>query len=447
MKKSYSLQGIGLLYFLLIFIEALFVSGFLNQVTIIFFSVIWIATLCLNIKLGNKNPLASIYSVGVFLYFYQVPLINFVAEKKSPVYNIVIDKNILPEYFFTYILVLGFQVIITYFLSINTEWVNKVLKPIKLKKSTYHKLFMVSILITILLLLYAFKNAGGVKEYFLLNKFESIEYGKLFFFTWKDFAVISFVVYFISEKKNTLFLITLLILIFIELLTAKRFLILFFVVFMYVTRIKKVTLKIAVLILIGLVFANFTKYTYYNLKNVVVSGASIETMFWFEWSDFFRSLLFLEEFLGHIRLTYLFLYNKINIDSFLIFDQLLVSLPFGNKLITDYSTAGEILKNYLREPWAGLASSMYIIPYLSLSFFGLLLIYSVYMGIILIIKFLTKKSVFFKVLFFMNIPIIFFYCQREEIIVVTKNLFITSVILLIMLILFKVITFFKIKIT
>lgn len=445
-KEINTYKGILFLYFLLILLEFFFLSGFINQLTVFFFIFFWVLVLGLNVKKGNKNPIASIYSIGVFLYLYQVPLIQFVAQKKTPVYSLVMNKNVLPEYFFIYTLVLGFHLIITYFLIRNTKWIDEVLKPLKFKKKVFYMLFLTSITITFLLFLYAFKKAGGVAEYFLLNKFESMEYGKLLFFTWKDFAIISIVIYFISEKKNILFLFIILLLIFIELLTAKRFLILFFGVFVYVTRIKKVSLKIVILIVATLVFANFTKYTYYNLKNIVVSDAAIESMFWFKWSDFFVSLLFLEEFLGHIRLTYLLLYNNIVLDFSVILDQLIVSLPFGNQIISNYTTAGEILKNHLREPWAGLGSSIFIVPYLSMSFLGLFIIYTLYIGVLQTMKFLSEKKVFFKVLFFMNVPIMFFYCQREEIIVIIKNLFITSVSLLIVILTFKIMTFFKIKI-
>lgn len=390
---------------------------------LLIYGIIYIVYLFVLVFLGNINPISSLYSISVLLYFYQVPFINQVSLKTEGTYIINIQNNILAEYLFLYSLIIFLNFVVVLYLSRRFSSWEFYFQNDKFK-FILRKMVLPSFVLSIFLLYFAISKIGGFNAYLSLNKFESVEDAKFLFFTWKEFAIIGMSTLVLSKSKNVIYYLIAIVLVFVEILTAKRLLMLCFIAFVYVSYVRKINFKILISIFLMMLLSNLVKYTYYNLKGFFSGENDASSIIWFQWSDFFRDSLLINEFNGHLKLTYLSLYYRLEHGYENLLQMLGSLLPLSSILDLNYMTAGEYLRIYLNEPWAGLASSMYLNPYLSTSVFGLFLIYIIYLLIVEFLYKLSKNFLVFKLIFISLIPFLFFYMQREELMIITRNIYV-----------------------
>ncbi|WP_202743554.1 O-antigen polymerase [Acinetobacter calcoaceticus] len=426
-KSKKPFEKADLLMFLIsvggVFFTSLIISFTYNSFSLFFFGFFWFLSLLFITIIGNSNPIASAYSLSILLYFYQVPFINEIAKKSEGVYAFSIIPSAVSEFFFLYSFIILCNFIAVLFFKYKFYDWNNYFDEISFKK-WISKIIFPSILFSYLMLLYTIYKVGGVTSFLTLNKFESVQEAKILFFTWKEFTVLGMAALIFSRSKNYLYYILIITLIFIELLTAKRLLFLCFLVFVYVVFLRKMSFKRFFLLIAAVIFSNFLKYTYYGLKGFFSGENDASSIIWFKWSDFFADTLLVGEFSAHLRLSYLNIYYGIKHNIGTFFEMLGSLLPLSSNLDLDYVTAGEYLRNYLNEPWSGLASSMYLNPYLSFSIFGVFIIYAIYILMVGFIYNLAKHWNIFKLLFIVILPLAVFYIQREELMVITRNIYV-----------------------
>ena len=376
-----------------------------------------------------KNKLAFLLALSSFIYFYQVPLMDFFPHDKLGVYNFKLNIDIQFEAYSIYNIVLGCIFPLIYYIKHNINFEDLVLS-VKHKR-LLNQLFYVSIIFSIGLLLFSILNSGGLNSYLMLNKFEASQSQKILFFTYKDFATITLVTGLLSNNKRIIFFTYILMVFFVgfEILSAKRIIILFVASYFFMFNVKRIKGRYFLYIYISIFLMTLIKFIYYNIRLYILAQSTFSDIFWFDWADVFYDTIFIHEGRGHIELLLSYLYNHLELSYSYFLDQLLVSLPFGHNIVSDYKTAGEFLRLYLHEPWTGLASSQYIVPYLSIGFVGIILVYIIQFLIIFILNYFIKlkNNMYLNLLLFINVPIILFYSHREEIIVITKNLFVSSV--------------------
>ncbi|MDC4527048.1 oligosaccharide repeat unit polymerase [Acinetobacter baumannii] len=426
-KVNKPIQKIDLVLFLLtvggVFFTTLALFFSYNTFFLILFGFFWFFSLFIIVLLGNSNPISSAYSLGFFLYFYQVPFIEKIAERSEGVYSLTLTSSALGEYFYLYALILMFNFIVVIFFKYKFRNWNLYFENQNFQR-WLSRLIFPSLFVSYIMLIYTIHKIGGFSSFLTLNKFESVQEAKLLFFTWKEFAVLGMAALVFSRSKNLLYYILAVFLVFIELLTAKRLLFLCLTFFGYVVYLRRMSVKIFLLLILAVIFSNLLKYTYYGLKGFFAGENDASSIIWFEWKDFFSDTLLVGEFSAHLRLSYLNIYYGISHGVGNFFEMLGSMLPLASYLDLDYITAGEYLKNYLNEPWSGLASSMYLNPYLSFSLFGILFVYLLYIIIVSFIYSLAKKWNLFKLIFISILPLAFFYIQREELIIVTRNIYV-----------------------
>jgi hypothetical protein len=303
---------------------------------------------------------------------------------------------------------------------------DKIINEINKKREIYLSLYQSAFLICILLIIYTIISNDGILNYISLNKFEASESQKLVFFTFKDFGIIAITIGLILKgryvKYSTYMLI--LILISFEILSAKRFIILMIFTLIFIFKFKEFKKIHFAYIITSIMLMSLIKMIYYPIRLYASGDIEFLDIFWFTWFDFFNDAILIHETRAHIELLANFISLNWELDYTYIAKQLMVSVPFGHNIIDDYKSAGELMKEHLNEPWSGLSSSQYIIPYLSLGFLGILLIYAIQAYLVYFLYKLTPKSNLLKLTFLSNIPIIFFYSHREEIIVIIKNIII-----------------------
>ena len=416
----------------------------------ILYAGIWLSTLMLNINttffkvayffffesiliyflyLSMRHKLALLLSLSTFIYFYQVPLMDFFPHEKLGVYDFKLNISMQFEAFIIYNIVLGSIFIILSYLINKFDFKAIVNSLEKEKFLTY--IFYSASTLSVILLLYAISNAGGLNSYLILNKFEASTVQKIIFFTYKDFACIGIFSGLISNNKKITTLTYLLIIFYLgfEILSAKRLMILIAVVSIFLYKMKDFKGKYFLYVFISIFIITLIKFIYYNIKLYILGESTFYDIFWFNWGDVFFDTIFMHEGRGHIELLLNYLYHDIDFKPIYFLEQLVISIPFGHQIIEHYQSAGEYLRIYLNEPWTGLASSQYIVPYLSVGFLGIVFIYLLQLTIIISFNFFMKKTgyQFIKIWFLINIPIMLFYSQREEIMVITKNLFISLI--------------------
>jgi hypothetical protein len=356
---------------------------------------------------------------------------DFFPQSKLGVYNFVLTRDMQFEAYSIYNTVLASIFILLLFIKKEVD-LNKVIFDLK-KNNILDFIFYSSFLLTLFGLFVTINNAEGLRNYLILNKFEASQAQKMFLFTFKDFAIIAFVTGLISSNKKINYLTYGLMVLLggFEILSAKRMILLLIAFSILLLKVKKIR-AIYFIYIYGAVFViTLIKFIYYNIRLYVLGESTFIEIFWFDWSDIFFDSIFIHEGRAHIELLLSYLYNGFSFPPTKIIEQLMVSIPFGHQLIGNYLSAGEFLRITLHEPWSGLASSQYIVPYLSIGLIGITLIYLVHFFILGGLNFLIKKTnfLYFKILFLINLPVMLFYSHREEIIVIIKNMIISSTVL------------------
>ena len=390
-------------------------------------------TLAFNIGMANRNPISSLYSIGVLLYYFQLPFIKFFPNTPVSVYNLNYQDHITFEFYLIYSFILSIQILITlYFSQLFKDYNTFIIKIIN--SSNLGGFSKLNIIIACLTLTITIYQNGGIINYLVLNKFEATEASRfLGFFTWKDFAVIGITTFVLSKSKNWLFTLLIISLITVEILTAKRLLLLITAASIYLTHMKTFKFQSFLYCSIAILFLNLIKYTYYSLQNIFTNKVADTEIFWFQWSDFFRDSLLTSEFSAHLRLTYLYLSHDISLPISDFFNQFFAAIPLsGTILQIDYLTAGERLRVMLNEPWSGLASSMYTSSFLSLGILGIILMYLIFVIYITFLYTISKKFNLIGILFISLSHYLFFYLQREEFLLAAQNTYVYSAILIFM---------------
>lgn len=371
---------------------------------------------------ANGNPFASVYSLGTLLYYYQVPLIYWWKDSHIESYSVTLTGEELKIYYLLYAVVVLANVGITRLIL----WFD--LDPDTIRasfnKRTLEIALIFSTVMTVGMLLYAFNNAGGMNEYLALDKFESITYAKIGFFTWKDFLLITMALYFLVGKRNLIFLAIILGGMTIEVLTAKRLTLMLFAVLFYVFIMRRQSIVNFALLIVGLLGMNLLKFTYYNLKLMAIDNLPLSRLFWFDWPDFFKDSLLIGEFHGHVRLTYLFIFEELFYPASTFIDQFLVALPLGHRLVPGFQSVGKIMQVHMGEKWAALGANMYLPGYVSVSYLGVLLTYLIFAVYLIIFVRTANHISFARFLFIVLCPFLLFYSQREQIILIFKNLYV-----------------------
>lgn len=395
-----------------------------SQSSIVFFGVSWFLGLFFMLYIGNRNPIASVYSISFFLYYYQVPFLEYNAAKSEGIYRFTVIESILSEYYFIYSFLLFINMFIVFYLS---NRFNKAHNNVFEFSPNIKRVILPSFFVTSGLLFYTITKLGGFSQFLALNKFESVTEGQILFFTWKDFSIIFMVSVFfskLSKVERVIYHSLILFFVFVEILTAKRLLMLFYFIYVYLVYFGKINLTRSLLVIIVLLFSNFIKYTYYSLKQVFQGYIELKEIFWFDWKDFFMDSILIGEFSAHLHLTYLNMFYQVPYDKSYFLQFIFSILPFSSNLDINYLTAGEKLRLFLAEPWSGLASGIYITPYFSFFIWGLIIVYIIYISFFNILFILSNKSNLFKLLFLCLLPFLTFYIQREELIVLFKRFYV-----------------------
>lgn len=426
----------SLFFLLLIFLSGICVllSEFMTEFSVaVLFSITYIITLILLVFYCNSNPISSIYSVGLLLYFYQVPLVELFQYSKVEVYSLSINNETSAKYYNFYSIILFFNIIAcSIFKKSFEKWE---LTIYKIDRNKYKLVSYILILISAVSLIYTLEKVGGFRSFLALNKFESVQEAKIFmFFTWREFIILAMSSYIILARgKNKLIYSIFIFFMIIELLTAKRLLTLIFIISIYVSFYKKMSINNLIIMFLAILIMNLLKYIYYPIKGLVLGTNSINDVFWFSPSEFLTNSLLIGEFSAHLRLSYLYFYHKINFSHIDFINFLGNLLPLSSQYIKPHITAGEFLRIYLNEGWSGLASSLYIFPFTSAGYLGIVAIYSLYLLIIITWFKIAQKSEVLLLSFIATIPISLFYIQREELLVIPMNLYIYTTLSVILL--------------
>jgi hypothetical protein len=434
--KRINFSNSTVIFIFLIFNVFLFcaLTSFNSQFEI-YFGFFFILTLFFFIFISSQNSLSLLFSLSIFLYFYQVPLVGFFPKVEGVYFNYYLSNGLKVKLFFinSNILVC-FYILIKYLINNSKNWnlfLEKDRSSILLKAIYFSSFFIV-----LIFLFLTIRNAGGIQEYLELNKFEASESQKTSFFTHKDFYIFFLISgFFIKRDRKFEFLCLVFLVMFFEILSSKRFLLLITAVYYFLFYVKKLNFKVFVWSIIALGFGIFSKFIYYSFKAYLLNSINFSEVFWFQWEDILKEFVLIHETRAHIELLINYLYFNVNFEVYYLIKQFVVSIPFGHVLVPDYKSAGAFLQNYLNEPWSGLASSQYIVPFLSIGLTGIYFIYSVHYLLLKILFWGLKLNNDYISLYLSSLfGLIFFYSQREEIVVIFKAIFINfSVLLLILL--------------
>ena len=399
-----------------------------SQVSSLLFTVVYEAILAYYIfySYRNRNKISLILAISYALYFYQVPFIgNFSMDSPMLSYNIISTGSIVHELYTVY-----------FFISIMMFFVIKQADQIRIDFTSQEdnpllvKLFFSSLFLSVLLVIYAFINANGFSEYMKLNKLEASEIQNFFYLSYQPFALMAMVCGLWSRNKSihlvSYFFIFLIVM--FDIMTARRFMILASLIIVFLLRYRDFKLKAVTFIWgYGLLFAmSLVKFIYYPFRNLLTGNLSSKDINSIKFSSVFHETFFSSETHAHIMLLANFLKEQIKLPPVYFLKQLIVGLPFGWQLVPSYKTAGDLLRLHYNVEWGGLASSFYIIPFISLGFGGILVAYLILILLLRGLKFLINQfpnSILPSVFVLINAPILLFYYQREELILITKTFF------------------------
>lgn len=395
-----------------------------NDIFYIFYLILYELCLIYLVIYTRRISIFLVLTISFLLYFYQVPFISLFPDSNVSVYNYIYNSRVGNELLILYsFLSLIFSLFI--FISYNICKTDP-LDYIKPRLEDFSSIgFIVSAIICSLMILYSIYNAGSIYNLSLMNKFESHESSKILFFTYKEFFILMCIFFFTGKKRSLLKLLLLASIISFELFLAKRFLIAVFGVFFILFNKNRFNLRFSILIALGVLLANSTKLIYYSLPYAIMNNVPNfwETVFYFDLEYFLKNMYHIGEFSGHIRLTYLSLQQNIHVTYKDFISLLLAGLPLSNSLFDiNYIPIGERLRLSLNEDWAGLASSTYIAPYLSLGYLGVIFTYLVYFIYLNTLLYLSKIHTLFMILLLYICPVMLFYFHREPILIIFKTL-------------------------
>jgi hypothetical protein len=377
--------------------------------------------------LGLKhNKLSLLFAGGIFIYFYQVPFIQIIEKDTiGTVYAFYLSQTDLVLFFSAYTLIIALYLPILIILKkINT-------KDIIIPWNSYTKfMYKICFVLFFILIIYNIRNAGGFFKYLLLNKFESSAAGSVGYFTYRPFFMIMTPIGLSCKKKNIrkITYIAMLIAIVLDTLGAKRTMILVSVIFiyLYLFDIHKLSIKSFSIAGTLFFFMNLIKKTYYGIQKYLLGTASFDEIFWFKWGDFLQETLLIGEGHGHIVLFANYLYRDIEYHYAAMpnmVTQFIAMIPFSRG-INNYISAGEFLRIYIHEPWAGLASSQYIVAWISLHYIGIVIAFFLLTLLYALFYFcITSKKIMAKLLACSFFYAFLFYLHREEILIF-KNIFV-----------------------
>jgi len=400
-----------------------------DEVIHLFYSVFYLGVLFFLIYISRKDLVNSFLAIGFFLYFYQVPFLFSLTDSRHAVYNIVYDQWAAREFYLMISIVLTCFSTMFYFFTrlVNAHsYVNDMKENIR---SNNNPIFYYSFIFASSILVGGIVKSGGFYPYISLDKFEADKVASFLFLSYKFFVLIMSVSCFSAKRLGVGKLMLILIFVIIELLTAKRFLIMAVGVLFFLLRFKKISLWFFLGLFLSVFFANFLKYIYYSLPNAILNNASDfwSSVFYFRAEDVLMSSFFIGEFSAHIRLSYLNIYHNLNYGIADFVNLMLSGFPFSNSLFgIHYESVGEMFRVHVGEPWAGLASSVYIMPYLSLSALGVLLVYAAFFVNFYCLLYLGRKNLIFSLVALSLLPLFTFYINREPFLLIGKSIFLMS---------------------
>lgn len=428
LKHSYIKTLVIFLVLQLIGINCVLFSLYIG---IVIYSIGFISTLLWYIFGIKHNKLSLLFSGGIFLYFYQVPFI-LLFENDASLYSVSLSPNELMIFFGLYSLVaLLYLPLILIVRNINIR--NMIIPWNQFTKFIY----WICLSCSILLAFYGVYNAGGINSYLLLNKFEVSEIQGFAYLSYKPFYLIMLPIGLSCKNKliNYITFFIILIAIIFDTISAKRFILLASCICIYIYRfnIHKLSIKSFFIGIFMFIFFVIVKKTYYPLAQFIIGNISANEIFWFTKEDFLNSLLINGECNGHILLTANYIFygiNFFNSNAPNILYQLLAMIPFAGEF-NKYTSAGEFMRIYVNEPWAGLASSQYIVGYLSLSYIGIIFSFLILICLFYLYKIMiSSKKIIPKIMASSYSPIFLFYLHREEL-MVFKSMFTAHLFILI----------------
>lgn len=396
----------------------------LNEFFFTLYALFFEISLIFLVYCSRRNSVFMVLSFSFFLYLYQVPFLQFFPESNISVYNFTYNDISGSEVFvlYSFILIVFSSMLL---LSLHFTKFDPLIR-IKSKMAVVSGSgFFISSILCFSLVLFNVYNAGGIQSLSVMNKFESSEAAKFIFFTYKDFFILMCLSFFSEKKLSYLKLFLIILVILFELFLAKRYLIVVFGVLFILFNHNKLNVKYFILIILGVVSANLSKLFYYSLPYALMNDVTDfwGTVIYFDLQYFLSNIYYLGEFSGHIRLTYLSIDRGLEVSPNEFVKLLLAGIPLSNTIFDiNYVSVGERLRLFLGEDWAGLASSPYIMPYLSLGHFGVIIIYSIYFAVLNFMMHLAKYSLLTMIFFIYVTPTLLFYFQREPIVVIFKAL-------------------------
>lgn len=411
---------------LLFFIQQLSAFGILADKVFFFnlYSISYILSLTTLIYISKGNKLSFLLALSCLIYFYQVPFLDLYSnELANPKYRISVSNTTYSELFSIYSIVILIYFFICQIILKSNLKIDLIINEMRDSKSI-NLLFYCALFFNALYIYLTIDGCGGIANYLLLNKFEASKAQVFFLLDFKKFSAFTIIFGFLSRSKfiNFMAIIILLGLCGVEIVSAKRFLVLILLIIVFLIRVKKVKLSYLPIVYLGIFLMTVLKTTYYSLRLFVLGQITFSDIFYFKWSDIFFETLLIGEGQAHIVQFSHFIQYNMSFEPFYFFKLLTVSIPFGHQLVSDYQTAGAFLQSSYNISWGGLASALYLTPYLSLGILGIVLIYFIYISLVQLSLYLLKlKSLFIRVLLFSNFPVLFFYFQREELIIIGKS--------------------------
>ena len=430
--KNLSKSNLEFIIFLFLVCGFLFLSIINNEnksVIHVFYSCFCIGLLMFLVYLSRSDLIHFFLAMSFFLYFYQVPFLFLIPDSRHAVYNIVYDQWAAYEFYLMMsFVIVSFSVIFYIFVKfVNAQSHVKIMKKhLAVNSGTT---FWASFIFAFLIVISGIIKSGGFYSYIALDKFEADQAASFMFLSYKFFVLMMSVSCFSTKRLSVGKLIIILLFIILELLNAKRFLVMGVGVLFFLLRFEKISLSYILGFFLSVFFVNFLKYIYYSLPHAIFTGTSNfwGSVFYFTVGDFLTSSLFIGEFAAHLRLSYLNIYHHISYEIMDFINLMLAGIPFSNSLLgIHYESVGEMFRIYVGEPWAGLASSVYIMPYLSLSFLGVFFIYISFFLTFYLVLNLGRKNILFSLISLSLLPLFTFYFNREPFLLIGKSIFLMS---------------------
>lgn len=376
---------------------------------------------------SNGTKLSLIASLTFSFYFFQTPFATAIMENfKEKSYQVSLTKGDLISLRFLHLLYLnGFSIILLQIRKLQIPFQS-------LQNANFRTHLIICGIVSCIMIALPIHRSGNLTNYLMLNKFEMSDIQKLAVFNFKPFILIT-LIFSCFERRTPWKIYGFTIVcagIAFEILSLKRYLLVacpIILFFYYSNKSIKFGAHTVIYGFLLVTALNAIKMMYYPIGLVIFANAPISSIFWFSFSDLVSQSILVPEGSGHIILTLNYIHNNIDLNPTHFIHLLASMLPFSGQIFPQYESAGELMRQIVGSPWTGLASSPYLVPFLSFGYFGVLITTALILSWHkLIIHFANTRDPFIIILTFSSLPDLIFYFHREELLLLPKNFIISA---------------------